>query len=107
MSVPQDSRSMEQVREDSLDLKAPETTKVMRWPMAVPAMKESSPPKPAGQLENVARIEMVPTRTVAVLGFGDATTEPIVRGYAAVRRKFLKRDGLEPMTVEPGSDEEF
>ena len=30
MSVPQDSRSMEQVREDSLDLKAPETTKVRK-----------------------------------------------------------------------------
>ena len=43
--------------DDSLDLKPPEQTKVMRWPMAVPAMKEAAPPKPSNQVEDVARLE--------------------------------------------------
>lgn len=44
MSVPQDDRPMQQIRDDSLDLVPSAEAKVMRWPMAVPAMREPTPP---------------------------------------------------------------
>ena len=37
---------------------------------------------------------MPQSRTVAVLSFSDPTTEPIVRGYAALLEKRLVDDGL-------------
>lgn len=94
MSVPYDERTLDQITDDALDLKPPEQTKVMRWPMAVPAMKESAPPKPESRLEEVARLELMPSKTVACLAFSDPTTEPNVRGFHQLLSKYLKEDGL-------------
>lgn len=103
MSVPFDGRSLEQITDDALDLKPPERTKVMRWPMAVPAMKEAAPPKPAERLEEVARLELMPSRTVACLAFSDPTTEPNVRGFQQLLARYLKEDGL---VAAGGTDDE-
>ena len=105
MSVQPTEKSMAQVKDDAMDLKPSEAPKVMRWPMAVPALKEAAPPQPAGQLEGVARLELMPSRTVAVLKFSDPTTEPTVRGYAALLKSYLKEDGLTP--AAPQDEEEF
>jgi len=79
-------------------------TKVMRWPMAVPALGQPSPPKPGGRIEGYAQLDVVSSVVVAVRSFSEPTTEPIVRGNVAMLRRDLRRDGLEP----GGSvDEEF
>lgn len=100
MSVPQDSRTMQQVVDDSLDLKPSQQTKEMRWPMAVPAMKEAVPPAPSGRLDGFARLDVVPGRTVAVLAFGEPTTEPNVRGFYNLLKRYLVEDGLTPSAGE-------
>ena len=79
-------------------------TKVMRWPMAVPALGNPNPPKPGGRIAQVAALEVVPSAVVAVRSFSDPTTEPIVRGNVALLRKALRRDGLTPGGTV---DEEF
>lgn len=96
MSVPKDERSMEKVSEDALNLVPSSDAKVMRWPMAVPALREPTPPQPSTRLEGSASLELVDSRVVAVLAFSDPTTEPIVRGYAALLAKRLRDDGLVP-----------
>ena len=96
MSVQPTEKTMVQVRDDSLDLKPSEEPKVMRWPMAVPALGEAAPPLPGTRLEDVARLEVMPSRTVACLKFSEPTTEPIVRGYHALLRANLAEDGLVP-----------
>ena len=79
-------------------------TKVMRWPMAVPALGQPNPPKPGGRIEGYAQLDVVSSVVVAVRSFSEPTTEPIVRGNVAMLRRDLRRDGLEP----GGSvDEEF
>ena len=100
MSVRQDGRSMAQIKDDSLDLKPSDERKAMRWPMAVPALGDATPPKPAGQLDGIASLQLVPTRVVGVLGFSDPTTEPTVRGYHGLLCSLLRRDGLEPSDGE-------
>jgi len=100
MSVPPTALSMEQVRDNSLDLKPSEEPKIMRWPMAVPAMKEETPPQPNARLVDVARLELMPSRVVAVLAFSEPTTEPTVRGYHALLESYLKADGLVPAAAE-------
>ena len=50
MSVRQDERSLEQITDDALDLKPSDEAKVMRWPLAVPAMREATPPAPNERL---------------------------------------------------------
>ena len=95
MSVPPDSRSMQQIRDDSLDLKQSENPKVMRWPMAVPAAGRDA----AAALGAHGRLLLArpqPSRVVAVLRFSDPTTEPTVRGYHALLQKYLDADGLPP-----------
>ena len=82
ISVPQDERSLAQITDDSLDLKPSENEKVMRWPLAVPALREPTPPQPSDRVGGYASLDFVESRVVAVLGFSDPTTEPIVRGYA-------------------------
>ena len=94
MSVPIDSRTMSQVVDDALDLKPAQESKAMRWPMAVPALKERAPPKPGGRLEGFAQLEVIPARTIAVLKFSEPTTEPNVRGFYKLLRKYLDDDGL-------------
>ena len=105
MSVRPTAKTMQQVQDDALDLKPSEQPKTMRWPMAVPAMREAAPPKPAGRLEGAARLELMPARTVAVLAFSDPTTEPNVRGYHALLESLLREDGLTP--VAPEEEEQF
>jgi len=105
MSVPPTELSMEQVRDNSLDLKPSEAPKAMRWPMAVPSLKEGAPPQPNGRLDGVARLELMPTRVVAVLAFSEPTTEPVVRGYHALLKSYLDADGLVP--TQPQDDEQF
>jgi len=105
MSVQQDSRTLEQITDDALDLKPSERPKVMRWPMAVPAMREATPPKPASRLDGAAALDLVPSRVVACYAFSDPTTEPIVRGYHALLRKRMREDGLTPSEGDP--DEQF
>lgn len=100
MSVPPTELSMEQVRDNSMDLKPAEEPKIMRWPMAVPAMKEQTPPQPNERLDDVARLELVPARVVAVLAFSEPTTEPAVRGCHALLESYLKEDGLVPVAAE-------
>ena len=73
--------------------------------MAVPAMRDATPPQPAAQLSGVATLDLIPSRTVACVAFSDPTTEPIVRGYHAFLSKQLKSDGLEPSDGEP--EEQF
>ena len=94
MSVPYDMRSMEQIKDDSLDLKPPEEPKTMRWPLAVPAMSEAAPPRPNDRLDSFVNLELMPSRTVAVLTFSDPTTEPTVRGFHGLLSSYLKADGL-------------
>ena len=100
MSVPYDDRTLEQVTDDSLDLKPPEYPKFMRWPMAVPAMGEGAPAKPNERLVDVASLELMPSKTVAVLAFSDPTTEPNVRGFHGLLSKYLREDGLVPSKGE-------
>jgi len=105
MSVPPTELTMEQVRDNSLDLKPADDPKQMRWPMAVPSLKQGAPPLPNGRLEGITRLELMPARTVAVLAFAEPTTEPNVRGYHALLKSYLDEDGLVP--VEPVTDEQF
>ena len=105
MSVPPDERTLEQIADDSLDLKPAERPKEMRWPMAVPAMKDANPPKPNERLQDVTRLEVMPARTVAVLAFSEPTTEPNVRGFHELLKSYLKEDGLVPMAAT--EDEQF
>ena len=93
MSVPYDERSPEQVKDDSLDLKPPEESKTMRWPMAVPALTDPTPPKPSGRLDGFVSLDLQPTRTVAVLAFAEPTTEPVVRGFHSLLSKLINDDG--------------
>jgi hypothetical protein len=65
-----------QVRDNSLDLKPADDPKQMRWPMAVPSLKQGAPPLPNGRLEGITRLELMPARTVAVLAFAEPTTGP-------------------------------
>ena len=76
----------------------------MRWPISVPAMGDGPPPQPAGAagFEGACRLELMPSRVVAALGFSDPTTEPNVRGYAALLGQRLRDDGL----VADETDEE-
>ena len=60
MSVPQDDRTLEQVTDDSLNLKMSDEPKYMRWPMAVPALREPTPPRPSGRLDGFAQLDLVP-----------------------------------------------
>ena len=105
VSVPYDKRTLSQINNDALDLKPPEVTKTMRWPLAVPAMKEPAPPKPTGRLEGFAELNLMPSRTVAVLAFADPTTEPNVRGFHGLLESYLKEDGLKP--AEGEQEEQF
>ena len=52
----------------------------------------------------MTRLELMEGKDVAVLAFSDPTTEPNVRGFAALLRKFLTDDGLVP--VERSEDDE-
>ena len=70
--------------------------KVMRWPMAVPALGQPSPPKPGSRLSEYATLDVVASSVVAVKTFSDPTTEPTVRGNVALLRRALRRDGLTP-----------
>ena len=70
--------------------------KVMRWPMAVPALGQPSPPKPGSRLIEYATLDVVASSVVAVKTFSDPTTEPTVRGNVALLRRALRRDGLTP-----------
>ena len=45
-------------------------------------MKSPTPPQPSDRVGGYASLDFVESRVVAVLGFSDPTTEPIVRGYA-------------------------
>ena len=105
MSVQQDSRTLAQITDDALDLKPSEKPKVMRWPMAVPAMREPAPPQPTERLMGACELELVPSRVVACYKFSDPTTEPIVRGYHALLAKRLREDGLKPSDGVP--EEQF
>jgi len=105
MSVQQDARSLEQITDDSLDLKQSEKPKVMRWPMAVPALRDPTPPKPSERMFGAAALDLVPSRVVACLAFSDPTTEPIVRGYQAALSAMLRQDGLTPSDGSP--EEQF
>ena len=107
MSVPPDSRSMQQIRDDSLDLKQSENPKVMRWPMAVPALQDATPPQPSERMDNFCSLDLNPSRVVAVLRFSDPTTEPTVRGYHALLKKYLDADGLTAAEGEGNGDEGY
>lgn len=101
ISVQQDSRTMQQIVDDSLDLKPSEEPKEMQWPLAVPALREAAPPQPAERLAGAVELQVVPSRVVACYTFSDSTTEPIVRGYHALLMKLLREDGLVPSEGEP------
>ena len=75
----------------------------MRWPMAVPALRDPTPPKPSERMFGAAALDLVPSRVVACLAFSDPTTEPIVRGYQA--RSFHRPStGLPPTFHRPSTD---
>ena len=42
----------------------------------------------------MARLELLPSKTVACLAFSDPTTEPNVRGFHRLLAKYLEEDGL-------------
>jgi hypothetical protein len=94
ISVPADSRSLEQLKDDAYNEVVSTTPKTMRWPMAVPALNEAAPPEPAGRLDGVAALETVPRRVVGVLRFTDPTTEVNTRAFGNLLAKRLFEDGL-------------
>eukprot|EP00316_Scyphosphaera_apsteinii_P020586 CAMPEP_0119315564 /NCGR_PEP_ID=MMETSP1333-20130426/36340_1 /TAXON_ID=418940 /ORGANISM="Scyphosphaera apsteinii, Strain RCC1455" /LENGTH=352 /DNA_ID=CAMNT_0007320973 /DNA_START=130 /DNA_END=1188 /DNA_ORIENTATION=+ len=73
-------------------------SKLMRWPLMLPALQqgERAPPAPTGRVAAVSRLAMVPTQVVAVLAFNEPTTETFVRGWAGVLRSLVEEDGLIP-----------
>jgi len=101
ISVQQDSRTMEQINDDSLNLKPSENPKQMSWPLAVPALREPTPPQPSERMRGSVGLDIIPSRVVACFGFSDATTEPIVRGYYNFLTSQLREDGLKPSEGTP------
>lgn len=81
--------------------------KMMRWPMSVPALKDPTPPQVGERYRNNCDLQVVPSKVVAVLPFADPTTERTVRGYAALLRQKLDRDGLRVVASQVGDAEEF
>ena len=62
--------------------------------MSVPAMQEATPPKPANQVENVAKLEMMPSRVVAVLAFSGRTTAGKTSRLEQKLRKAVAAEGF-------------
>eukprot|EP00966_Prymnesium_polylepis_P004543 104293-Prymnesium_polylepis.1 len=71
--------------------------------MAVPALKDATPPQPSSRIALATQLEVVGSKVVGVVPFSDPTTERNVRGYARLLRSFLERDGL---SVAEGAKEE-
>ena len=78
----------------------------MRWPMAVPALQDATPPQPSERMDNFCSLDLNPSRVVAVLRFSDPTTEPTVRGYRRALRSG-DADGLTAAEGEGNGDEGY
>jgi hypothetical protein len=96
ISAPRDERTLEKLQDDTYNGVMADDPKTMRWPVGVPAMGDTTPPQPAGSQGFAAfcKLQLLPSRTVAVLRFSDPTTEPTVRSYANLLRKSIEADGL-------------